>query len=170
MVTEFNKSNSSPSNPLKKVLLKIKNLTPVQKKALLAGTAISTVLAGWGLYEMGGGKGFLLGFGQEDATEENGSTEQVTLPANVQTAGTIQEGMTFEEAFAQSRKELGAGGLFEYKGQLFNNFTSEEWNALSSEQKAEYLASIEDRISNDPQEIQQAQEDGDFAAFDAPIH
>lgn len=48
------------------------------------------------------------------------------------------EGDNFNEAFAQARAQVGAGGVFEYDGRLYGTYTSDEWEQMSSEERAEY--------------------------------
>lgn len=48
------------------------------------------------------------------------------------------EGNNFNEAFAQARAQVGPGGVFEYDGRLYGTYTSDEWEQMSSEERAEY--------------------------------
>lgn len=48
------------------------------------------------------------------------------------------EGDNFNEAFAQARAQVGAGGVFEYHGRLYGTYTSDEWEQMTSEERAEY--------------------------------
>lgn len=71
----------------------------------------------------------------------------VDVPAvtTVPVATTVNDDMTFNEAFAAARAEVGAGGVFEWHGKNFNTYYAEEWEGMSSEEKQEFLASIADR-------------------------
>jgi hypothetical protein len=55
-------------------------------------------------------------------------TEQGWNPkeAPMASPGTIQDDMSFSEAFASAREELGAGGVFAWQGNYYNTFYSEE--------------------------------------------
>ena len=50
--------------------------------------------------------------------------------------------ISFNEAFAAARSEMGPGGVFEWNGKLYNTYYSEEWSAMSDEEKAEFQRSI----------------------------
>ncbi|MHC1776028.1 MAG: hypothetical protein AB9834_11515 [Lentimicrobium sp.] len=64
-------------------------------------------------------------------TEDNSLQEQTSEAWNPKEApmaspGTIQDDMSFSEAFASAREELGAGGVFAWHGNYYNTFYSEE--------------------------------------------
>jgi hypothetical protein len=46
--------------------------------------------------------------------------------APMASAGTVNDEMSFSEAFASARQELGAGGVFEWQGQYYGTFYAEE--------------------------------------------
>lgn len=51
---------------------------------------------------------------------------------------TVSDDMSFGEAFAAARAEVGAGGVFEWHGNVYNTYYAEEWNAMTPEQQAEF--------------------------------
>ncbi|MBR2428972.1 MAG: hypothetical protein IKB15_03230 [Alistipes sp.] len=57
-----------------------------------------------------------------------------TLPV----AHDVNDDMSFGEAFATARAEVGAGGAFEWRGGVYGTYTADEWNAMTAEQKVEY--------------------------------
>lgn len=63
-------------------------------------------------------------------------------------AESVTDDMSFGEAFASARKEVGSGGIFEWHGNVYNTYTAEEWAHLTPEQQHEfaqsYLAAIND--------------------------
>lgn len=59
------------------------------------------------------------------------------------------EGTTFAEAFAEARAELGPGGVFEWNGSYYNTFYKEEWDAMSAEEKEEFLESFYETLNDD---------------------
>jgi hypothetical protein len=63
-------------------------------------------------------------------------TEDVAIAHNV------TNDMTFDQAFATAREEVGPGGMFSWNNETYNTFYKEEWNGLSLEQKQDYLASV----------------------------
>lgn len=51
--------------------------------------------------------------------------------------------ISFGEAFKVAREICGKGGWFIWKGDVYNTYYKEEWQALSPDEKNDYLASIE---------------------------
>lgn len=56
----------------------------------------------------------------------------------MQVATAVNDDMSFGEAFAAARAEVGPGGCFEWHGQLYGTYTADEWNNMSAEERAEY--------------------------------
>lgn len=50
----------------------------------------------------------------------------------------VYEDMTFSEAFAAARSEVGPGGAFEWRGKVYGTYLRDEWNSMSVEERAEY--------------------------------
>lgn len=67
--------------------------------------------------------------GDEATTEEN-PTQQAwdANTAPMAGTGTVNDNMSFNEAFGAAREELGAGGVFAWHGEYYNTFYSEELN------------------------------------------
>lgn len=59
-------------------------------------------------------------------------------------ATNITDDMSFKDAFAVAREEVGPGGVFEWHGKSYNTYTSEETNAMTVEQKHDFIASVGD--------------------------
>ena len=56
----------------------------------------------------------------------------------VDMAASVDDSMTFNEAFAAARAEVGAGGAFEWHGKVYNTFYESEWNNMTAAEKSEY--------------------------------
>lgn len=63
-------------------------------------------------------------------------TDEIAIAHN------ISDSMTFEQAFASSREEVGPGGVFSWHGNTYSTFYKEEWSSLSLEQKQEFLHDV----------------------------
>jgi hypothetical protein len=50
--------------------------------------------------------------------------------------------MSFNEAFAAARSEVGAGGVFEWRGQVYGTYYGDEWNAMTDEEKDDFGKSL----------------------------
>lgn len=44
----------------------------------------------------------------------------------------------FNDAFAQARAQVGAGGVFEYNGRLYGTYLADEWDAMTPQERADY--------------------------------
>ena len=78
----------------------------------------------------------------EAATADANHTDTLSHPewtdGQVPVATTVSDDMSFGEAFAAARHEVGAGGVFEWHGNLYGTYTAEEWSALSPQEQIEY--------------------------------
>lgn len=48
------------------------------------------------------------------------------------------EADSFSDAFAQARQQVGPGGVFEYRGQIYGTYYADEWNNMSAQERADY--------------------------------
>ncbi|MCP1386372.1 hypothetical protein [Runella salmonicolor] len=62
---------------------------------------------------------------------------------NIDIAGGINESMTFEQAYAAAREEVGPGGIFSWHGEVYNTYTVEEWQGLSLAQRQDFLSDVD---------------------------
>lgn len=68
---------------------------------------------------------------------------QVSMPAEVLVDTTTnRDGMTFEEAFADARGDMGPGNYFEWHGNLYNTFFQDEWEGMSPREHQDFLATV----------------------------
>ena len=68
------------------------------------------------------------------------ATEATVTEVNQATVG--QE-LSFADAFAAARAEVGPGGVFLWHGQLYNTYTAEEWHGMSDAEKDEFAAEVQ---------------------------
>ncbi len=57
---------------------------------------------------------------------------------SVSVATSVTDNMSFSEAFATARAEVGPGGAFVWNGNVYGTYYAEEWDNMSAEEKAEY--------------------------------
>lgn len=60
------------------------------------------------------------------------------IDSDVEIADSVNDDMSFKEAFAAARAEVGAGGAFEWRGNLYGTYYANEWENMSAEEKEEY--------------------------------
>ena len=77
----------------------------------------------------------------------------------VPVATAVNDDMSFNEAFAAARAEVGAGGIFEWHGNTYNTYYAEEWEAMSPEERNNFYAASEDVAI--VQDVDVVEEDGD---------
>lgn len=115
----------------------------------------------WKQVMIGGVSGIFLGAAgtlftssaSAESVEEAGTGEQHTeggheagTPISPDTAATtdslpvatVSDDMSFGEAFAAAREQVGAGGVFEWRGGIYGTYYADEWNAMSPEERAEF--------------------------------
>lgn len=56
----------------------------------------------------------------------------------------VDDSDSFAEAFADARQQVGPGGAFEWRGNVYNTYYADEWESMSDEQRADFLAQIDD--------------------------
>ncbi len=74
-----------------------------------------------------------------EATEEEEVGNSLPYVDNeIRIATAVSDDMSFSQAFATARGEVGSGGAFEWRGNLYSTFTAEEWDGMSAQEHAEY--------------------------------
>lgn len=54
----------------------------------------------------------------------------------------VDDDKSFSEVFADARSQVGAGGVFEWRGNVYGTYYKDEWEAMSSEERQEFQSSI----------------------------
>ena len=126
---------------------KFNNLTEKQKGLLGAASAgVAGVSLGVIAMTLMGASGKAEGDVVEPADTScvHGNEEvEVVIHTDAPFAKGVNDFMSFGEAFKAARLEVGAGGIFEWKGNLYNTYYKEEWDAMDKSEKAEFFASID---------------------------
>ena len=55
----------------------------------------------------------------------------------------VTDDMSFNQAFATARADIGMGGYFEWNGKLYGTYYKEEWDAMTPQQHEQYWASVD---------------------------
>ena len=77
----------------------------------------------------------------ENAAEENVTLEESAhIVAHGNVASGVNDNMSFNEAFAAARSEVGAGGCFVWHGNVYGTYYASEWNAMSPAQRDEFVS------------------------------
>ena len=119
----------------------------------------------WQSVLVGGVPGILIGAigsnAVEDAIarpdEENEDTETIEEGAvqevpEIQVATSVNDGMSFNEAFEAARNEVGPGGAFVWHGHVYGTYRSSdpEWQEMSAEDRAELCQTIMSQVHPAP--------------------
>jgi hypothetical protein len=152
----------------------LKNLTKRQKEVL---TSVGVIAGGVGLgaglftlYSMSEPHiipGLQTNFGSESSQSgvsnsgnvnalQEDRDESIVLNTKTPILDVQSENIPFSEAFKTAREINGSGSWFTWKGNIYNTYYKEEWQAMSSSEKDEYLTSL--HVPNTP-EIPIVQED-----------
>ena len=133
----------------------------------------------WKPVTISGMTGILMGAGtmyasQKFTTDEtpvvDESNEQPLQEASVEGC------QSFRDAFQAARAELGAGGVFRWHGNIYNTYTAEEWNAMSTEEKNLFAQRVKPEVSaadvdtNEIEKTESADEDVQVASVQQEDH
>lgn len=55
----------------------------------------------------------------------------------------VDDSLTFSQAFAEARAQVGAGGLFEWHGKVYGTFYKTEWNDMSASERADWQSKVD---------------------------
>lgn len=102
----------------------------------------------WKPVTIGGLTGILMGagtmFGIQAATSV--SNEEPTSADEGLKVATVDDSMSFSQAFEAARAQVGAGGVFTWRGNIFNTYTADEWKAMSNEDKRLFAEQVKPEI------------------------
>lgn len=138
---DFNFETEVVTNESGKKTIKISKLTKKQKELLLSsGVGFAGLAAGAGAFTM-------LSFNDAPEADENAEVtvsadETVVLELDTPVAASETGSMSFNQAFAAAREELGPGGLFVFEGDVYHTYTASEWNSMSPADQADFSSSI----------------------------
>lgn len=68
---------------------------------------------------------------------------EITIHSNAPLAEGVDDSMSFGDAFKTARAEVGPGGIFEWRGNLYNTYIKPEWDAMDKSERADFFASID---------------------------
>lgn len=84
--------------------------------------------------------------------EENVATQQSPTPEDVLLAtdegvriAQVNDDASFSQAFADARAQVGPGGVFEWRGQVYGTYYEEEWNNMTTEERANFQSKIDNQ-------------------------
>ena len=111
-----------------------KRSSRVKKVAGVAGVAAAGVAAGVVFTSMASGDN------ADQSTQADAA--HTAVPAGDVKVAEVSDDMSFDEAFASARKQVGAGGVFEWRGKLYGTYYKNEWDNMSQADKDQYAANV----------------------------
>lgn len=85
---------------------------------------------------------------EENSTDEptqNNEVEDTPIGMNegVPPIAQVSDELPFNQAFEEAREQVGAGGVFYWRGRVYGTFYENEWNDMSESQRAEWESRID---------------------------
>ncbi|MBQ9362584.1 MAG: hypothetical protein IJT97_04085 [Bacteroidaceae bacterium] len=132
----------------------------------------------WQTVSIGGVAGIAMGAAGAYAMKDDVPVEEVTEEANENTAdavdaevqdvtevphvgevqmATVDQSLSFADAFDAARAGVGSGGVFVWHGQLYNTFTADEWANMSDAEKNEFADEAAPYVPQPTHQTQQVQ-------------
>lgn len=111
----------------------------------------------WKYVTLGGISGIFMGAGllyagqaiaqaaSEEPVTEDHTDEVLVAGPSLQVAATHDD-LSFGEAFAAARAEVGPGGVFYWHGGIYNTYTAAEWDAMTAGQKHDFAQQVQPEI------------------------
>lgn len=112
-----------------------------KKAAGMAGIGAAGIAGGIGLSAMASGDD---AEAAKQATEAaaNADKGNMVKPVGDVKVAEVNDDMSFSEAFASARKQVGAGGVFEWRGKQYGTYYKTEWDSMSQAEKDRYAANV----------------------------
>ena len=103
----------------------------------------------WKPVTIGGLTGILMGAGAMYGVQAiaSGSNEVASGAEEGLKVATVDDSMSFSQAFEAARAQVGAGGVFTWHGNIFNTYTADEWKAMSHDDKQHFAELVKPQIS-----------------------
>lgn len=112
-----------------------------KKAAGMAGVGAAGIAGGIGLSAMASGDDVEAAKQATEAAANADKGNMVKPVGNVKVAE-VNDEMGFSEAFASARKQVGAGGVFEWRGKQYGTYYKTEWDSMSQAEKDRYAANV----------------------------
>jgi hypothetical protein len=112
----------------------------------------AAVAKSWKPVTIGGVTGILMGGGALLAASQLHAAENTSDQASSMhdaPEASVSDDMTFAEAFAAARAQVGPGGVFQWHGAVFNTYTAEEWQSMSEAEHEQFAQQVHTEVPVD---------------------
>lgn len=107
---------------------------PANKKGVWKQVAVGSA-AGLGI---GAAAIALTSFANPEDGQDSNADLKSLIDDDMDIAKNVTEDMSFSEAFAAARAEVGPGGCFMWHGTIYGTYYANEWNSMSAAERAEF--------------------------------
>lgn len=96
------------------------------------------------------------GFEKTSQVHEDATIPPIGGPLQV---AHVDDSLSFAEAFAQARAEVGPGGVFHWHGGVFNTYTEAEWDSMSAADRSDFAQHVAPEVHHHTPQNDMAQND-----------
>lgn len=102
----------------------------------------------WKPVTIGGLTGILMGAGAMYGVQvmTSGNNEVASGAEEGLKVATVDDSMSFSQAFEAARAQVGAGGVFTWHGNIFNTYTADEWKAITDDDKRLFAEQVKPEV------------------------
>ena len=79
---------------------------------------------------------------QEENVQQDNSNLSSHVGHDLLDIAEVDDSMSFADAFAEARSQVGPGGMFEWHGKYYGTYTRSEWNSMSHAEKHAYNENV----------------------------
>ena len=103
----------------------------------------------WKPVTIGGMTGILMGAGAMYIVHsiDDGNDEIVSSAETGMKVAHVSNQLSFRHAFEAARAEVGPGGVFTWRGHIYNTYTADEWKSMSSEERNLFAERVKPEVS-----------------------
>lgn len=111
---------------------------------------MTTMKENWKPVTIGGVTGILMGAGTMFAVQSMTSDDDnAVVPSanNGLKVAHVSDQLSFRHAFEAARTEVGPGGVFTWRGHIYNTYTEAEWKQMSHDERNLFAARVKPEVS-----------------------
>ncbi|MBQ1723454.1 MAG: hypothetical protein II034_06635 [Muribaculaceae bacterium] len=107
----------------------------------------------WKQVAIAGTSAILLGVGTVAATTllNNEDADDNATDNDELHVAEVDQNLSFADAFADARHQVGTGGVFHWHGNVYSTFTAEEWDSLTPAERDAFAQQVQPEIADEAQ-------------------
>lgn len=173
--THYEQTKNDTTTSLSKEEVEVKSTKGSIWKRSAAGAGAGLLIGGVSTFLMGMKPAPGDDINSGDNNENNNHKEELSNPEwvddDIAVATMVNDEMSFGEAFAAARTEVGPGGCFEWRGNVYGTYTADEWNNMTAEQRADWSDHFSwNHIDHSQSDVAQHSTTAQHTSSDATAH